>query len=311
MNKKIVAIGILGILLLMITATAYPIENKKIDVKTSIATLNNDETYVGYMSVFPGDPLLYENWKLIAEINPDFGGEDKTFDLQHGESITLTAEYEIIDDAPFPEDWTFTLYTYGLKNDNWDPIKNTFEHIFDELGPDNSCTGELSVTIVCDQYSKIFAKLWVDYWRLAWDGWEMLDKSTDIIDINIFENQAPNPPDIAGPPRGKVGEEYAYSFKTADPEEDNIFYWVDWGDETNSGWIGPYISGKEITISHTWSILGTYKIKAKAKDDYNGAESDWRYFEVSMPRSKSVNINSLFLKLLEQFPLLERLLELL
>jgi len=29
MNKKIVAIGILGILLLMITATAYPIENKK------------------------------------------------------------------------------------------------------------------------------------------------------------------------------------------------------------------------------------------------------------------------------------------
>lgn len=60
MNKKIVAIGILGILLLMSTTTAYSIENKKIDVKARIATLNNDETYVGYMSVYPRSLYLHK-----------------------------------------------------------------------------------------------------------------------------------------------------------------------------------------------------------------------------------------------------------
>ena len=115
------------------------------------------------MYINPGDFPLYENWKLTATINPDFGGEDKIFNLYHGESITLTATYEITEDAPFPEDWKFTIYTYGLKDGIWDPIKNKLKHIVDELGPDNSGFGEFSIKINCEGYSKMYAILWIDY----------------------------------------------------------------------------------------------------------------------------------------------------
>ncbi len=53
-----------------------------------------------------------------------------------------------------------------------------------------------------------------------------------------------------------------------------MYYFWEWGDGTNSGWIGPYISGKTITVSHSWAARGVYFIRVKAKDVY-GYESSW------------------------------------
>ncbi len=50
------------------------------------------------------------------------------------------------------------------------------------------------------------------------------------------------------------------------PDGDHIYYLIDWGDGTSSGWIGPYEPGETISVSHVWSDEGTYQIKAKAKD---------------------------------------------
>ena len=36
----------------------------------------------------------------------------------------------------------------------------------------------------------------------------------------------------------------------------NIYYYVDWGDNTTSGWLGPYISGTQIHLTHSWSEKG-------------------------------------------------------
>jgi hypothetical protein len=94
---------------------------------------------------------------------------------------------------------------------------------------------------------------------------------------------------------------------TSDPDESNIWYYIDWGDNTNTGWIGPFDSGAEITCSHSWNKKGTYIIKVKAKDPYN-AESLEATLEVTMPRNKALYYSSLFLRFLERFPLLERLL---
>ena len=59
-----------------------------------------------------------------------------------------------------------------------------------------------------------------------------------------------------------------------DPDNETVTYIVDWGDGTNTGWLGPYSSGTSIIESHIWNKTGAYIIKAKAKDPY-GLESDW------------------------------------
>ena len=78
----------------------------------------------------------------------------------------------------------------------------------------------------------------------------------------------------SGPTEGETGIDYDFSASTTDPEEDSIFYWFDWGDGINSGWLGPFASGDVCTTSNSWSDPGSYPVKAKAKDTF-GHESNW------------------------------------
>ena len=83
------------------------------------------------------------------------------------------------------------------------------------------------------------------------------------------DNKPPDPPYIYGPTSGKAGIEYDFTFVTTDPEGSDVYYWIEWGDGTieQDDWIGPYSSGEEITLSHSWSKKGQKYIKAKAKDE--------------------------------------------
>ena len=101
-------------------------------------------------------------------------------------------------------------------------------------------------------------------------------------------NTPPNKPTINGPTNGKPGIPYPYTFTATDPDESVIRYFIDWGDNTNSGWLGPCNSGETITQSHAWSTQGTFDIKAKAKDPYN-EEGPWGELKVTMPRNKIMN----------------------
>lgn len=114
-----------------------------------------------------------------------------------------------------------------------------------------------------------------------------------------YVNQgAPDRPMIGGETSGKRGIKYNYTFITTDPDSEEVYYYIDWGDNTSSGWIGPYSSGVAVIQAHKWSKRGTYIIKAKAKD-INGEESDWGTLCVTMPRAYS--FDSLFLKFLARF----------
>jgi hypothetical protein len=84
----------------------------------------------------------------------------------------------------------------------------------------------------------------------------------------------PAAPTINGPTQGAVNQEYTYTVVTTDPDGDNVYYYVDWGDGTNSGWVGPYPSGMTVTIPHTWTTQGTYQVRTRAKD-VNFATGDW------------------------------------
>jgi plastocyanin len=117
--------------------------------------------------------------------------------------------------------------------------------------------------------------------------------------VSIGGNQPPNTPSISGPTSGTAGTQYPYSAVTSDPENDNIAYYFDWGDGTNTGWTAYVASGTSTSESHSWMMKGTYTIKVKAKD-INNLESAYATLQVTMP--KSLSINSLFQRFIDQYP---------
>jgi len=123
----------------------------------------------------------------------------------------------------------------------------------------------------------------------------------------IEELPVPPPPEIYGPLSGRVWVEYDYYFLIPDVTYcDALRLRVDWGDTGPGKWHGPYNPGENVTLSHTWRNKGDYTIRAQVMDVF-GTQSDWGELRVTMPRNRA-SYNSLFLKLLEQFPILHRLL---
>jgi len=115
-------------------------------------------------------------------------------------------------------------------------------------------------------------------------------------------NDPPNKPTITGETQGYIGESYEYTFTTTDPDDDDIWFYIEWGDDTSTGWIGPYDSDEVVTKSHTWNEEGTYTIRAKAKDIFD-EESDWGTLEVTMPVNQQISYEHPFLsRFLKQFP---------
>lgn len=114
-------------------------------------------------------------------------------------------------------------------------------------------------------------------------------------------NAPPATPNINGPRFGKTGVSYTYcTDEVIDPEGDNVYCLFNWGDGSDSGWLGPFAFGQKICAKHTWSSWGFYEIKAKLCDE-KGAESDWSDpLVVAMPRSTV--INTPFLKFLHNHP---------
>lgn len=111
--------------------------------------------------------------------------------------------------------------------------------------------------------------------------------------LGIAYNTAPEIPIITGPQEGKTNEISDYNIYAVDPDGDNISFFIDWGDNTNSGWIGPYPSGETHKESHTWNEQGTFTIRVKVKDIHE-AESDWVSLSVSMPKTKYKENNKIF-----------------
>ena len=150
------------------------------------------------------------------------------------------------------------------------------------------------------------------YWKIvAWDDhgdstegpvWEF----TTLLD----PNPAPEAPDITGPTTGKPETIYIYKMSSTDPNGDDVFFYIDWGDGTVDEWIGPFGSGEDGSATHSWNEEGTYEIRVKAKD-IHGAESEWTTLEVNMPMNQH-SIDSpllLFLqKIIQRFPILEQIL---
>ena len=127
---------------------------------------------------------------------------------------------------------------------------------------------------------------------------------SDSLSVQIsVPNTAPNKPSKpSGNIKGKVNVEYTYTTSTTDPDGDKVYYLFDWGDGTNSSWVGPYNSGATASAKHKWTVKGPYQIKVKAKDT-NGAESLWSDpLSITMPFSYQMTLLQFLQTLLQRFP---------
>lgn len=127
---------------------------------------------------------------------------------------------------------------------------------------------------------------------------------------NKPENNTPSNPQITGPMNGKPGVKYEYKVTANDPNGEKVYYIIDWGDGCCSNWIGPYESGEEIIVTHSWDTKAEYKIRVKAKDE-NGYQTTWSPIGVTI--SKHNIAKNLFLNFLQihpnMFPILQLLLK--
>lgn len=95
----------------------------------------------------------------------------------------------------------------------------------------------------------------------------------ELAEAGLLSNP-PGKPTLTGPTTGVINELYIFTVVTTDPDGENVFYYFDWGDGTNSGWIGPYNSGQAGSAQKSWDTEGTYTVRAKAKD-INQVSSEW------------------------------------
>ena len=104
----------------------------------------------------------------------------------------------------------------------------------------------------------------------------------DDVNFSIW-NTIPDAPTIKGETHGRIRTLYDYSFSTIDPDQDNVSYEIEWGDNTTQT-TDFYESGQEIIISHIWGIKRTYQINVRAIDEHH-ATSYWTILTVTMPYS--------------------------
>ncbi len=98
-------------------------------------------------------------------------------------------------------------------------------------------------------------------------------KDTDKIIVNIRKpNNPPSKPKVDGPTVGKVDQEYTFIAVSEDKDNDTIKYVFDWDDGSSSE-TQMLQSGKNATISHSYSKPGKYTIKVQAIDNFSASSN--------------------------------------
>jgi len=319
MKGKMIALEIISMFLVISIASAIasPLTVGKISTNIKDADKNqytnckmDDDFYTGKMTIFAGDFPLYDNWQITVDPNPNFGGSDKKFIMEHGVcSITVTADYEIKGDCPFDisEIWDFMMYL------NTGQFLTSFNKE-DTPVIDDSCNGTLSATIgwcplsdypdFSDGVLPISIGIFVDYRRD--NTWHTVEKYTRTVDV-VAENEPPSPPMIEGPKtitwkilRDKNYPVGTFNLTSTDPDGDTIEYGWECSNGNFFNWEEKEcLSGESYSLNITFYNFQEYTIRARARDTYfcNSFEewgtagwSDWSEpFTVKISRPRLID----------------------
>jgi len=280
-------------------------------------------TYDIYFGTISPPPLIYQNYSYTTydpgamQYNTNYYWNIKAIDI-HG-ATTIGPEWNFITEqepSNYPPEFSnenpsngaanvpittssLSIYISDREGESFNWSIETSPNIGNSNGA-NENNGTKSCSVSGLDYSTTYT--W--YVNAVDSGSGETTSEVYIFTTESASNNPPNKPIIDGPISGNIGISYTFTFTSTDPDEDDVKYHIEWGDGTITDSIGFQASGSSYSEKHTWYIIGSYVIKAKAKDIY-GAESDWATFEVSMPRSKVFNI--LFLRLLNNHPYLFKL----
>jgi len=220
----------------------------------SVAVQNDEpETYYGTLRVYVCEIISSMNWK-------DSGGHLYTFPFLN---------YAINDDIHINSGgiWEDTVEWNGNEHDDG------FGHTFGSIEPEN--------TIV---FAVVFNEERHQGYANPPNGWPFDAYYVDSIASSTPEliSDPPTTPTISGPQSGKAGVEYSYTIRSIDGEGDDIYYQIDWGDNSLLRWYGPYPSNTDVEFSHIWNDKDTYEVTVKAKDIYDAKSdiSDPYYVEI-------------------------------
>ena len=98
-------------------------------------------------------------------------------------------------------------------------------------------------------------------------------------------NHLPILPIIRGPSTGRPNTPYSYNFQTADPDGDDVYIYIDMGDDEYIEWEGPFESHDVTDILYYYEQIGVYTIRAKARDEH-GYETDLVKFRVVIIKNR-------------------------
>ena len=190
------------------------------------------------------------------------------------------------------------MFTTGTTDPNFDKILYMFDW------GDGSNSGWLGPYNSGETITAIYAWSTLGDFEVRVRAKDVLGAGTvwsEPLAISIVDNIPPNLPLIQGPTSGSPGSTYLYRFSSIDEDGHDVFFYVDWGDDTVTEWEGPYHSGDEAGLTHTWSEKGSYIIRVKAMDEL-GDESDWSTLEIAMPVTQQKIQFPLLQSILQRFP---------
>jgi hypothetical protein len=150
---------------------------------------------------------------------------------------------------------------------------------FWEVGYDSSYFVETAFNPYYHTNNDTIDKMNIDY--AVRNSKLLLASLAELADSNI--GSLPKKPGISGSEVGEIDEELSFSTSTTDPYNKQVYYIWDWGDGTQSNWLGPYDSGIPVSEIHSWNEEGIYSVTVKAKNT-DELESDWsNSFLVGIP----------------------------
>jgi hypothetical protein len=155
-----------------------------------------------------------------------------------------------------------------------------------------------------NQYSKEENLKRINGQCMRWCYYEMNlfgDPTLTFITRNNTPPEKPLTP--SGIRTGTVGQSYTFNTTTTDTDGDTLYYKWSFGDGTFSAWLGPYNSGKQVSVTHNWLKWGNYKVQVKARDEHR-SESNWSDpLPVKMPLIPRASLIEYILEFFEQhFP---------
>ena len=243
----------------------FPNETASPEDLFNITFFYNDETYKIAENVsiadIPTDPYTID----VESINPPFIKLDCLDDVDEING-TINLNWSAFDYED-TEDLLVSIYCTSDDQETWEPIA----HEVPNTG--NYCWDTKSVP---DGVYKL------KFETMDTDENIAIDTSIDFLinNVNNFHgNEPPNKPECTLPMTvSMINEQKTIETYATDNSGDKIYYLFDWGDGSNSGWLGSYYSGESCMVNHTWSKQGQYNVQISVKDEYG------------MPSNESENI---------------------